>query len=39
MPASVVVHDLDFKGIGIGPLETDAPLIFDPDTVLSLAIA
>lgn len=31
----MVVCDLDFKGISFDPLETDAPLIVDADTVLS----
>ena len=32
----MVINDLNRLGITISPHETDAPLIIDPDTVLSL---
>jgi hypothetical protein len=34
----MVVHDLDFKGVSINPLEADAPLVVDPNAVLPLAV-
>ncbi len=34
----VVVDDLDVLGPGVGPDETDAPLLVDPDAVLSGAV-
>jgi len=35
----VVVHDFDIQRITILPTETDAPLVIDPDAMLSLSIA
>ena len=35
----MVIHDLDFESVSIRPTEADAPLVIDPDAVLSLAIA
>src|ERR1700754_2951626 len=36
--SSVVVHDLDVLGAGVGPGEADPPLVVDPDAVLTLAV-
>lgn len=33
----MVVHDLDIGRSGLGPPETDPPLVIDPDTELTLA--
>ena len=35
----MVVHDLDVLGVAVRPAKADPPLIVDPDTVLSGAIA
>jgi len=35
----MVIHNLDFERVSIGPTEADAPLVVDPDAVLPLAIA
>lgn len=37
----VIVHDLHIRWTrrSVRPLETDSPLIVDPDTVLALAVA
>jgi hypothetical protein len=37
--SSVVVNDLDVKGVSVFPDETDAPLIIDPDAVLPRTVA
>jgi hypothetical protein len=34
----VVVHNLNFKSIGIDPPEADSPLVVDPNAVLPFAI-
>jgi hypothetical protein len=36
---SVIVYELDGMGISIGPPEADAPLIVDPDTILTGTVA
>jgi hypothetical protein len=33
----VIVNNLNIEGIAVQPLETKAPLVTDPDTVLALA--
>lgn len=35
----MIVNDLDIERVSVFPLEADAPLLIDPDTVLALAIA
>jgi hypothetical protein len=35
----MIVNDFDILGTGVRPNEADAPLVVDPDTVLSDAIA
>lgn len=37
--SSVVINDLDVKGVSVFPDETDTPLIVDPDAVLPRAVA
>jgi len=37
--ASVAIDDLHVVGVTIGPSETDAPLVVDPDAVLAFAAA
>src|SRR6185312_551639 len=37
--ASVAIDDLHVVGVTIGPSETDAPLVVDPDAVLAIAAA
>jgi len=39
LAASVIVHDLNFVSIPLTPNEAQTPLIVNPDTVLSLALA
>ncbi len=34
----MIIHDLHFVGATLGPYETDAPLLVDPDAVLSLSV-
>jgi hypothetical protein len=34
----VVIHDLDFIGVGVAPRKAKAPLVIDADAVLALAI-
>jgi hypothetical protein len=34
----VIVDNLDVKGVTVTPLETDPPLLIDPNTVLALSI-
>ena len=36
--SSVIVHDLDVGGSGVGPDEADPPLLVDPDAVPSCPI-
>ena len=36
---SVIIDDLDVEGVAVLPAEADAPLIVDPDTVLTLSVA
>ena len=33
----MVVNNLDLRGVGSGPAEADAPLVVDPDGMLSAA--
>jgi len=35
----MIIHDFNELGTAIVPLETDAPLIIDPDAVLTATIA
>lgn len=35
----MIVHDLDPVGMPVAPFEADAPLIVDPDAVLSFAVS
>lgn len=35
----MVVNNLDLLGVGAGPTEANAPLVIDPDGVLSTAIS
>jgi hypothetical protein len=35
----MIVHDLDAVGVSVAPFEADAPLIVDPDAVLSFAVS
>ena len=35
----MVIHDLDLLGTTVAPLAAQAPLVVDPDTVLSPAIS
>jgi len=35
--SSMIVDDLDFVRIALGPNKADAPLLVDPDAVLSLS--
>jgi hypothetical protein len=34
----MIVHYLNFKGIGCNPAEADSPLVVDPNTVLTSPI-
>ena len=34
----MVVHNLNFKGIGVNPAEADSPLVVDPNAALPLPI-
>ncbi|HEX9562581.1 MAG TPA: hypothetical protein VF981_01370, partial [Gemmatimonadaceae bacterium] len=36
---SVVIHQLDFVGLAVTPLETEAPLIRHPNAPLTLPVA
>ena len=36
---SMIVHDLNFKSIGLNPAEADPPLVVDPNAVLPRPIA
>jgi hypothetical protein len=35
----MIINDLDIERVSVLPLEADAPLLIDPDAVLTLAIA
>jgi hypothetical protein len=35
----MIVHDFDIERIATAPIKAKSPLLIDPDTVLSLALA
>ena len=37
--SSMVVHDIDLKGVPVLPAKADSPLVVDPDAVLPASIA